>query len=94
MDILCERFTTSKLKEFNDLHSISTYGFRGEALASITHIANVTVTTKTERSACAYRATYCDSKIVPAKEGASAEPKPVAGNRGTQILVSARYKWS
>ncbi|KAJ5148020.1 uncharacterized protein N7443_000393 [Penicillium atrosanguineum] len=87
LPILCERFTTSKLKEFEDLSSIGTYGFRGEALASISHIAHLTVTTKTAGSSCAWRAHYGDGKLVPAKPGQNAAPKATAGRGGTQITV-------
>lgn len=87
MAILCERFTTSKLQSFEDLSSIATYGFRGEALASISHIAHLTVTTKTKSSTCAWRAHYDGGTLVPAKPGQAPDPKPVAGRTGTQITV-------
>ncbi|KAL7796644.1 histidine kinase-like ATPase [Trichoderma ceciliae] len=87
LEILCVRHTTSKISTFEDLSSIATYGFRGEALASISHIAHLTVTTKTKDSSLAWRAHYLDGKLAPAKPGQSAEPKGVAGRQGTQITV-------
>ncbi|XP_069989934.1 DNA mismatch repair protein Mlh1 [Penaeus vannamei] len=80
LEIVCERFTTSKLREFGDLTAISTYGFRGEALASISHVAHLTITTRTSDSKCAWKASYIDSQL-------TGQPKPCAGNQGTQITV-------
>lgn len=80
LPILCERFTTSKLQKFEDLSQIQTYGFRGEALASISHVARVTVTTKVKEDRCAWRVSYAEGKMLET-------PKPVAGKGGTTILV-------
>jgi len=80
LPILCERHTTSKLRQFEDLQNISTLGFRGEALASITFVAHLSVTTMTEGQTHGYKVTYKDGQM----EG---EPRPCAAVKGTQITV-------
>ncbi|RDX54602.1 DNA binding protein [Lentinus brumalis] len=87
LPILAERFTTSKLSTFSDLKRLTTYGFRGEALASISYVSNLTVVTKTKADTCAWKACYSDGALTPAKAGTTADPKPCAGNDGTTITV-------
>lgn len=91
LNLLCERFATSKLSKFEDLESIATYGFRGEALASISHISRLSVITKTKDSPLAYKAFYLDGKLVTpgfkTDEEKNTAPKPIAGKDGTQLIV-------
>ncbi|KAH9926723.1 DNA mismatch repair protein MutL [Fomitopsis serialis] len=87
LPILAQRFTTSKLATFSDLSRLTTYGFRGEALASVSYVAHMTVVTKTRADSCAWKACYADGALTLAKAGTSADPKPCAGNDGTTITV-------
>ncbi|KAI0218513.1 DNA mismatch repair protein Mlh1 [Massospora cicadina] len=64
---------------------------RGEALASISHIARVSILTRTKDSKCAYRALYSSGALVPAKQGGPANPQPCAGNVGTTISVEDMF---
>lgn len=93
--LLCERFATSKLEKFEDLYSIATYGFRGEALASISFCAQLTITSKTKNESCAYRAHFINGKMYdpdnPSKDYKQIEPSIVAGMPGTQIIVKKLF---
>ena len=48
MDLLLERYATSKIQTDEDLYNISSYWFRGEALASISEVSKITIITKTK----------------------------------------------
>ncbi|KAI3482373.1 hypothetical protein L1887_54928 [Cichorium endivia] len=88
LPLLCERFATSKLRDFADLDSMATFGFRGEALASISYVsASMNVVTKTRDNECAYRAYYANGALAPPKPGQSSEPRQCAGTDGTLITA-------
>ena len=47
-EVCLQRHSTSKVSTKEDIDAISTYGFRGEALASIAAVADVRITTQTQ----------------------------------------------
>ncbi|WRT68276.1 uncharacterized protein IL334_005252 [Kwoniella shivajii] len=87
LPLLCERYATSKLQKFEDLQKLGTYGFRGEALASISYCSHVEVVTKTKYDGCGWKAHYQDGLLISSKPGTSVDPKPTAANDGTVITA-------
>jgi DNA mismatch repair protein MutL len=80
--LLClERHATSKVTRAEDLHAITTMGFRGEALPSIASVSRFTLTTR-EREGDAVEATQ-----VVISGGKIAEVKSAGAPAGTSIEV-------
>ena len=74
-----ERHATSKIKKASDLYSISTKGFRGEALASIAAIAHVELVTKTQEEDIGRRLLVSGSKVT--------KQEPCQAQSGTMFSV-------
>jgi DNA mismatch repair protein MutL len=73
------RHATSKIESSEDLWRLKSYGFRGEALASIASVSHFTMVSKPKKSGQAYR--------VVSEFGAITEPSPSGGESGTQIQI-------
>ena len=78
--LLCvERFATSKITGVEDLESLHSLGFRGEALASISSVSHFELKTRTEKETLGLRFRYEGGLLV--------EESGVQGERGTSISV-------
>ncbi|AMY04900.1 DNA mismatch repair endonuclease MutL [Staphylococcus condimenti] len=82
LKLVFHRHATSKLHEDSDLFHIRTLGFRGEALASISSVAKVTLRTCTDGQS---------GHEIYAEDGAILEQKPAKAKKGTDILVESLF---
>lgn len=79
LPISIKRHATSKIKDKDDLSSIKTLGFRGEALAAISSVSELTIITKTKDSESASMLTAEAGKVVDISEVGAAD--------GTTVVV-------
>ena len=81
LGLAATRHATSKLRSVQDFHMLETYGFRGEALASISMVSQLTITSRVEASPVAFTQTYRNG--VPTLS----QPRPGARTPGTTLVV-------
>ncbi len=91
--VLCfERHATSKILTAEDLMDIRTFGFRGEALASIAAVAEVTLKTREEGQDLGVQVEFADSQHLATEQVST----PVGSNFAVRNLfynVPARRKF-
>ena len=77
------RHATSKIASFDDLESVSSFGFRGEALASIASVARLSITSRMQGAPSAFRLKT---------EGGHNDPtEPVSARLGTTVTVAELF---
>lgn len=91
--VLCfERHATSKISSAEDLNDITTFGFRGEALASIAAVSEVTLKTRRAGDEVGCQVEFADSRHLSTNEVST----PVGSNFSVRNLfynVPARRKF-
>ena len=92
LELAFERHATSKIRQIEDLEKIYTMGFRGEALASIASISELTIISKTEKENFGNKIKIKAGNIVDFEE--------VGASVGTSMIVEnlffnqpVRYKF-
>ncbi len=92
LEIAFERHATSKIRSADDLNTVTSMGFRGEALASIAAVANVELVSKTEEQQIGYRVVV-EAGDVLEKEEAGCRTGTTITVRNLFFNTPVRYKF-
>ncbi len=79
LELAVTSHATSKIQDANDLFEVATFGFRGEALASIAEVSQFTLRSRTAQNDCGYELAVNGGHRVPIE--------PTGMSAGTSITV-------
>ncbi|KAK1315829.1 DNA mismatch repair protein PMS1 [Acorus calamus] len=82
--VLALKHHTSKIMDFPDLQSLTTFGFRGEALSSLCALGDLTIETRTENESVGTHLKYDHSGLVTSE-------RKVARQVGTTVTVEKLF---
>ena len=78
------RFATSKIQQTSDIYKLSSFGFRGEALASVAAVSEMSLTSRTPGASPGAR--------VESRFGQMDDPVEAASDQGTEIRVRELFR--
>ncbi|RAL57923.1 hypothetical protein BLD25_01040 [Candidatus Gracilibacteria bacterium GN02-872] len=79
LEMIAEKYSTSKIKNLEDLYKVMTFGFRGEAMASISSVSKIQIISKTKDSESGH--------LLNILGGEKEEIKDIGAEVGTKIIV-------
>ena len=85
LDGVARRHHTSKLREFDDLGRLRSFGFRGEALSSLAALSSLSVATRTEDDAVGTSLSF-------GRDGEISARSKVARDVGTTVCVARLFE--
>lgn len=84
---IAEKGATSKLRDFNDITSLRTFGFRGEALNALSVLCTLSITTRVESEEVGVKYTFGSDKGSATSGTPLSSPNIIYQSRSAILII-------